>query len=812
MRLSRRRFLKVSSAMGATAALAGRTAPALGARPTSPASRQERWVPSVCLQCPAGCGILVRVVDGRAVKIEGHPRHPINEGKLCPKGHVGLQILYDPDRIKGPLQRVGPRGAGRWQPIGWDEALEQVASRLRQLRQRGEPHRLLFMSGRNRGQMGGFIDRFVAAYGSPNHVGHSSICADGSPIAHYLTQGFKAYAGYDWDRTNYVLCFGAGFVEAWRPTTRLLRAYGHLRRGRPIRAKLVQIDTRFSVSAAKADEWVPINPGTDAALALAIAHVILTEGLWDRGFVGDFTATASRFRAGEAVPSDAFMESLTFGLVAWWNHVLKDFTPERAAVITGVPAATIVRLAREFATTRPAIAAGERGASMQTNGIYNRMAIHALNALVGSIDVPGGVLVQVSPPLKRPPAVVQDDIAKAGVKQPRIDYAGTARYPLAGKVYQGLPEFILGEGPYTVDTIFLYYTNPLFSSPAADRFRRAFEQVPFIVDFTPFLSESAEYADLILPDHTYLERWHDDIIYPSLGYPVVSLRQPVVEPLYDTRSTGDVLIQLAKAIGGSVADSFPWRDYLEFIRDTFQGLHEAQTGTIVAPSFAAFWDRLLQEGFWAHPPYPFGQWERVLHTPSKKFEFFSQALQHKLEELADQEAARRQVSREQALEDMLRGLALQARGEAVYLPHYEPIRYAGDPKEYPLLLNTYKTMAHAEGRGANSPWLQQIQGLHVGVRWDSWVEINPDTARALGIRDGDQVWVESPLGRLKTQAKLYPGAMPQVVNIPFEQGHTAYGRWAKGRGVNPNAILVNETDHLGGLAAFFSTRVKVYKA
>ncbi|HXH14022.1 MAG TPA: molybdopterin-dependent oxidoreductase [Alphaproteobacteria bacterium] len=820
MRLSRRSFLKASTATGAAVTLSGPTSQILGRPAMSWASRQERWVPSVCLQCPAGCGILVRVVDGRAVKIEGHPTHPINEGKLCPKGHIGLQILYDPDRIKGPLKRVGPRGAGQWQPISWEDALQLVATRLTALREHGEPHHLVFMSGRNRGQMGGFIDRFLAAYGSPNHVGHSSICADGSPIAHYLTQGFKAYAGYDWDRTNYLLCFGAGFVEAWRPTTRLLRAYGHMRRGRPIRAKIVQIDTRFSVSAAKADEWIPINPGTDAALALAIAHVILVEGLWDRAFVGDFSAAAStaygsqptRFRAGDSVHPQDFEERLTFGLAAWWNHVLKDFTPQTAAAITGVPAETIVRLAREFATTRPAIAAGERGASMQTNGIYNRMAIHALNALVGSIDVPGGVLVQVSPPLKRPPAVVQDAIAKAGVKQPRLDYAGTARYPLAGKVYQGLPEFILGEGPYPVDTVFLYYTNPLFSSPAAARFRRAFEQVPFIVDFTPFMSESAEYADLILPDHTYLERWHDDIIYPSLGYPVVSLRQPVVSPLYDTRSTGDALIQLAKAIGGSVADSFPWRDYLDFIRFTFQGLHEAQTGTIVAPNFEAFWEKLLQAGFWAHPPYPFGQWGRVLHTPSKKFEFFSQTLQRKLEELAQQEAANRQISQEQALEEMLRGLKLQARGEAVYLPHYEPIRYAGDPKEFPLLLNTYKTMAHAEGRGANSPWLQQIQGLHVGVRWDSWVEINPATAKALGIADGDQVWIESPLGRIRTQAKLYPGAMPHVVNIPFEQGHTTYGRWAKGRGVNPNVILVNETDHLGGLAAFFSTRVKVYKA
>ena len=167
---------------------------------------------------------------------------------------------------------------------------------------------------------------------------------------------------------------------------------------------------------------------------------------------------------------------------------------------------------------------------------------------------------------------------------------------------------------------------------------------------------------------------------------------------------------------------------------------------------------------------------------------------------------------EQALEEILNGIKLRARGDEVYLPHYEPIRQIGDRKQYPLLLNTYKLMTHAEGRGSNSPWMQEISGLHVGMRWDSWVEINPETAKGLGIRDGDEVWVESVVSKIKTRAKLYPGAMPHVVNMPFEPGHRAYGRWARGVGVNPNEILVNENDRLGGLAAFFSTRVKVYRA
>ena len=805
MVLSRRTFLRVSAAGGATAGLATRVGPRGEAASDAPTGAgEETWVPSVCLQCPAGCGIQVKVVDGRAVKIEGNPAHPINLGRLCPKGHIGLQLLYDPDRIKGPLRRVGKRGEGQWQPIGWDEAIGLVAQRLGELRARGEPHTLAVMGGRYRGQMHSLFGRFMQAYGTPNDVGHSSICADGSPIAHYLTQGIKSYLGYDWDRTNYILCFGGSFLEAWRPTTRLLRAYGHMRRERPVRGKLVQVDTRYSVTAAKADEWLAIRPGTDGALALGIAHVIVKEELYDRAFVAEHT-----FGFEDWVDEKTGATHLGFKRL-----VLDEYPPRRVADLTGIPEEAIVRVAREFATTRPAVAAGERGSSMQSNGIFNRMAIHALNALVGSIDTPGGVIVQRNPHFTDWPKLELDEVAKAGLAMPRVDHAGTARFPLAGKVYQHMPEIFTGAGPYPVKALFLYYTNPLFSTPEVSRFYATIEKVPFIVDFTPFMSETAEHADLILPDHTYLERWQDDVIYPSLGYPVVGLRQPVVAPLYDTMNTGDALIRIAQRMGGSMAAAFPWKGMEEVLKFRFRRLWEEGHGNIKAGSFEEFWSTLKREGVWFRTGYPFGEWAEVLKTPTKKFEFYSVGLKKKLEELAQKEVdkakqAGRESTPEAELEQILRGLRLTARGDRVYLPHYEPIRHVGDPKRYPLLLNTYKLITHAEGRGANSPWVLERLGVHVKQRWESWAELHPETARELSIRDGDLIWIESPVGKVQTRAKLYPGARPDVVNIPFSLGHRAYGRYAKGRGANPNWILANEYDYLGGTAAFFSTRVRV---
>ncbi|MFQ5826858.1 MAG: molybdopterin dinucleotide binding domain-containing protein, partial [Dehalococcoidia bacterium] len=328
----------------------------------------------------------------------------------------------------------------------------------------------------------------------------------------------------------------------------------------------------------------------------------------------------------------------------------------------------------------------------------------------------------------------------------------------------------------------------------------AWAKVPFIVSFSPFMDDSSQQVDLILPDSTYLERWQDDIPLTSSGFPILGLRQPVVEPLYDTANTGDVIIRIAKDLGGTVADSFPWNSFQEMLQERIKGLYRVGWGSIVASSWPEFWDQLVERGGWwdTSPPSRRGP----LATPSGKFEFSSQTLRKRLEDIAQGP---------QGLEGTLSRLKIEARGDRAFLPHYEPPRPVAEEREFPFFLNTYKTMTCAQGRGANQPWLMEIYGLQVMRSWDSWVEINPETAHELGIADGDQVWVESPLGKIRVSAKLYPGAMPQVVNMPIGLGHRAYGRWARDRGANPNRIIANEYEHLGGLAAWSSTRVRIYK-
>ncbi|MFQ5886385.1 MAG: molybdopterin-dependent oxidoreductase, partial [Anaerolineae bacterium] len=384
MRVDRRQFMQIAGAAMVTFAGLGKVIREQlfnwGRAPLpKPEGGEEKFVPSVCLQCPAGCGILVRVVGGRAVKIEGNPMHPLNEGLLCPKGQAALYLLYDPDRIRGPLRRVGERGSGQWEPISWEEAMGEVVTRLQEIRQRGEPHTVAFMYGRTRGQMAPLIRRFMKAYGSPNTISNESLSVQAEKTANLLTQGINDLLVYDLDNTNYLLSFGASLLEAWHPTVRHLSTYGHMRRGRPIRGKIVTIDPRLSVTAAKSDEWIPIKPGTDAALALGMAHVMIQSRMYDEEFVTNYTFGFEDFEDPETGETHKGFKTL----------VLEEYPPSRVSEITDVPVSTIMRIAGEFAANRPkAVAAAKKGARHAgIAGIYNGMAIHCLNALVGNLDV-----------------------------------------------------------------------------------------------------------------------------------------------------------------------------------------------------------------------------------------------------------------------------------------------------------------------------------------------------------------------------------------------------------------------------------------
>lgn len=701
----------------------------------------ESWVNSVCQLCPGACGIRVRKIGPWPIAIAGNPLHPINRGALCPKGIAGILSFYDPDRIQSPLKRVGERGAGKWGKISWEEALSSVAQELAKLRQEKETHKVAVLGGRYSGLMRTLFERFLEAYGSPNYIDNSFATWQGSVEALEKTQGVPTEPTYDLEKTRYVLSFGAPLLEAGRSPVENLRGWAKMRRGNPAhRGKVIQIETRLSVTAAKADEWISIHPGTEGLLALGIIYIILREDLYDGFYLGEHSEGFSNFK----------------------SLVVQNYSAETISKLTGVSIDTILRLAREFATTKPALAISGR------IDPKDQIAIYTLNALAGSINVPGGVLLPRQTDYQKMDPAQRDEVAQAGHAK--------------GKAH------LMSGDPYALKALFFYYTNPLFSNAQPKEIQKVFSKIPFLVSFSPFMDETSTFCDLILPDHHFLERWQDVPSSTIEGFPLMGLSQPIRLPLHRSRHTGDVILQLAKKMGGSLATALPWEDYRAFLGEGLKRLYDSKQGDVFGTSSESSWTTLLSRGGWWAPSY-------------ENFEDFQKQLEEKggwWDPIYFHEEWARVFSNE------------AAKFEFPKLKDFPLIMPKGD-EGFPLYLNSFPLMALTGGRNAGQAWLADIAGPHIQEGWKTWVEINPETAQKFGIKDKDLVWVESSLGRIQVIAKLYEGTHPKVISIPLGFGHTAMGRWAKGIGENPRTIQESDTRR-GGMPRETVTRVKIYKA
>ena len=784
VKLTRRDFLKIGAGAAAVGAASYLWRPDLTSLTQTRAAVQgvETRKYTVCALCPSGCGLDVRVVDGRAVKVEGNALHPVNQGVCCPKGQASLEMLYSPERLPGPLRRKAARGKSAsnpadWERIAWDDALGLVSGKLKELRDAGQAHTVALMHGETRGQMRPLMQRFMAAYGSPNLIAQEAMDTQAARLAMLLTQGINSYPVYDLENCRYLISFGGSPVEAGRHVMRNISGISTMRRGQPNRGKLVVVDSRLNVTAGKADEWIPLRPGTLGALALGIANVLIKAGFYDKEFVEHYTFGFEDFSDAQGRPHRG-----------WKSLVMDEYTLERVAAITGVPGGTIARIAGEFGTSRPAVAMLPTGRMSLSsgNGLFTAMAIHALNALVGSIETAGGVQVQQYPTLADWPELPADPIAEKGRAMERVDGAGSD-YPLALSVYQNVDDHIASGRPYPINALLLYRANPVFDTPRGQRLADVLTRVPFVVSFASVLDESAVHADLILPESTFFETWQDDLV-EGTGYPGVALAQPVVHPMHDTRNAGDVVLAVAQAIGGSVAQALPWANVHEMLQHRYAKLDIS-------------WDELKSKGVWSGLVYHGAgrgskAWndvvgrDRLAAPKDGRFDFFSREL-----------------------------YALGAADDRACLPHFELPIESAKSGEYPFLLISQEMMTNTRGWGGTLPSVQECYGLQMKSRWESWVELNPEVATALGIQDGDAVWVESVEAKVKVKAKVYAGIWPNAVHIPYGQGHVSLIQWGRFEekmphaiGANPLTLADDKTEKLAGLVTAFPTRVKVYRA
>jgi len=498
-----------------------------------PPDGEYAYVNTTCTLCPGHCGIRVRKVDGRAVKIEGQEASGMNPGGICLLGLSGLQLLYGPTRIQNPLKRVGERGENRWQTISWKQAIDEVAGRLAELRTKGQPQSVACLAPDDAGTVPQLIKRFLTAYGSPNFFRMPSI-EDAYSAVLELTQGDNGFAGLDLESADFVLSFGSALLDGYGHSPRMMQAVNRLRTAG---GKLAQIDPRLSNTAAKADIWLAPKPGTEADVALAIAHVLIDKNRYDAGFVSQWTE----------------------GFEAFAVMAAEKYAPRTVAEKAGLDAEAIIQTALAFADAKRPLAIYGRGKGHVPGSLKEALAVHVLNALAGNINRPGGVQAMDPYDYIQWPAATPDAIAASGLQTRRLDQVTDTVYPNAGyKIHRVFDA--INAGTADLQALLIAESNPCFSLPDAANVQEAFDKIPFVVSFSSFMDETAMQSDLILPNHVYLERYEDAPVKAGAIKPLVGLCRPVVNPQYNTQHVGDSIIQIARALKGPVSAAFPWTD------------------------------------------------------------------------------------------------------------------------------------------------------------------------------------------------------------------------------------------------------------
>ena len=714
--VERRTFLKVLGSAGPAAAIAAcspvppETIIPFVVPPEDVIPGVATWYASVCGECPAGCGTLVRTREGRAVKVEGNPEHPVNRGGLCVRGQSSLQGLYNPDRFPGPQRRrVTNEAAGQsvLEAVAWEDAQLDLVDRLQALRDAGRGDRVALLTPPLTGTMATLVSAWTTALGGAHWIRYEPFAYEAIRAANQRVFGRSALPHYDFANADLLISFGADFLETFDSPVGYARDHAGQRRVRDgEKARFVQIEPRLSMTGASADVWHAVSPETEGLVAAAMVQTIVAE------------------QRAQGVPADALEQIADLVSVA---------SPDTVATRTGLPADTIRDLARAFSDPaqgpgRTLAVGGGVGVS-GANATAAQSAIALLNYVAGNIG-----------------DTVDFDAAST------LDAATYAEMrALANSMRSG-----------EIELAIIYNVNPVFAMPGAADFGGALAQVPFVVSLSSQPDETTAQADLLLPTHTPLESWGDS--NPRRG--VYGLMQPTMQPVFDTRHAGDLMIEMGRALGGDEAVDLPRRgDFYRLLRDEWERMQPApepaaagnqDAGTPEAPDFETYWANALRRGGTTFPVEPVS----IVVSPAL-FET-----------------------------DLVGGLSTTGRQRA-------------------LTLVAYPSLHFFDGRGANRPWLQEIPEPMLKTTWGTGVEMTPDTAGAIGAEEGQLVAIESDHGQVDGSVILNPHLANGVVAIAIGQGHTHFGRYATGRGVNPIALLSAEPERASGGVRWVGTGVDV---
>jgi Fe-S-cluster-containing dehydrogenase component/NADH dehydrogenase/NADH:ubiquinone oxidoreductase subunit G len=657
--VKRREFLKVLGSTGAAATAVGCSM-----------ERVEQLIPyvvspdhtvpgvsthyaTVCRECSAACGVIAEVRDGRAIKLEGNPDHPVNHGALCARGQAALQGLYNPDRYRGPMIRRD----NRLVPATWDEALALVRQRLDEARAGNAAGGVRFVSQHENGSFGAFVDQWMSAGGFGAHLAFDPEADLAARAANQAEYG-SAWPALDFTAARLIVSIGADFLDGWGASVAHQLSFADARARLGQAPRFVYIGPRRSLTGLNADEWIACRPGSELAIANALLAAV--------GGGGDGTIAA-------------------------------------AASASGVTEASLQRLADELRAAQPSL-------------------------VLGGVNTPDAYLVaQAAARINKAAGTVGTTV--------KPDEGLTGLGGAAGA--EALAALATEMNAGAVRVLFIRGANPVYALPKSAQFAEGMARVPFKVSFSSYPDETSELCDVVLPDHHPLESWGDtEPVRGTLG-----LQQPVMDPVFNTRATADVLLAMARA-DTTMSGRFPGATYRDVLTARVTG------GGTAFPQAVA-------KGLG-----PGSALTRAATTP--------------------------------------RATAVTPAPQAI-----------GGDGEFTLVV--HPSPALGAGAGANKPWLQELPDPVSKIAWQSWVEIHPSTAARLGVHAGDHLTVTTAAGSVTAPAYLYLGIHPESVAVSLGQGHTAYGRYAQGIGVNAVDALGSAFDG-GGRLAWTQARARVEKA
>ncbi len=838
--------------------------------------KEDIWIHSVCETCFAFCGIRVHRQDGAVTKIEGDPSCPASAGKLCARGQAALISLYDPSRVKVPLKRTNPeKGIGvdpKWKEISWDEALDLLTQKLKKIRE-ADPRKLVLATF-DHYALGVLIRPVWAiAFGTPNSDWVGYYCGNYLHASMYLTNG-SFHSDFDLDHCNYVILLGnqQGFMAGLNANVAARKMADARRRG----MRVVVVDPVGTNAAAKADEWIPIRPGTDGAFILSLVNVLLNElGCYDQEFLSEKTNAAYLVRedggylkdhrsgkpliwdqqTGTAVPFDepgtrpALQGSFVIdqtrcqpAFQALKEHV-KRYSPEMAASITTVPAATIRRVAKEFGEAarigstividgkvlpyRPVAVNIYRGAGAHKHGTHTALAVQILNMIVGAYYVPGGHrgLNLIGPSGRWSPGQTVDGlitpptaIGRAAQyydfdERPPEEFGLRELYPIStnrSPMYEiNIRDPKESPLPYTPEVLMVCRRNLMMSNANPGAVAEMFQQVPFVVNFSTHLDEVSDMSDLVLPDQHFLERLDlfpnrfTHTMSPHTGHFYWGIRQPAVEkPMGQARRWIDVLFEVADRIG--------------FLGDVYKLLNTALS--LASPY-------KLDPGAHYSMEEIYDRWAKSEFGPERGIAWFKENGYYKVPRSVEEKYPGPFIRPRFPIyfENLLRAResASKVASQSNYkldtadyqpLPEWKACSAYDDGKPpYDLYVVNFKLPFHSLSFTTQNPWLSDLSEHHP-YAYKIW--INRETALRKGVKDGDMISLESTAGRVKGLAKLTECIHPEVVGIAGMFGSWAKGKpVARGKGVHFNSLLPMSLDRIDPISTGVDSciRVKVAK-